>query len=124
MYVELNRSALNLPTSFPLESSLQRRVSDIERERELGGTKGQAELRRIRKERDQLKEATSQMESELIQVYIVCIELYMYTVSVYIHACICTMLIFTYRFKVMPNHLLMTGTTSNYSMNRSVTLHA
>lgn len=86
MYVELNRSALNLPTSFPLESSLQRRVSDIERERELGGTKGQAELRRIRKERDQLKEATSQMESELIQVYIVYIELYMYTVSVYIHA--------------------------------------
>ena len=29
---------------------------------------GQGEVRKIRRERDQLKEATSQMESELIQV--------------------------------------------------------
>ena len=53
------------------ESSLKRRVGELEREgvqkfsRRSGG---EGEMRRIIRERDQLKEATSQMENELIQV--------------------------------------------------------
>ena len=50
---------------------LQRRVSELERGahgfRE-GGPTGRGEVRRICRERDQLKEVTSQMEAELIQV--------------------------------------------------------
>ena len=34
-----------------------------------GGSASQGEVRRICRERDQLKEATSQMEAELIQVW-------------------------------------------------------
>ena len=53
------------------ETLLQRRVSELERGAQgfrEGGPTGRGEVRRICRERDQLKEVTSQMEAELIQV--------------------------------------------------------
>lgn len=50
------------------ESALQRRVGEVEREGEGRGHTARAEARRVRKERDELKEAACQMEKELIQV--------------------------------------------------------
>ncbi|CAI8057878.1 Centrosomal protein of 135 kDa [Geodia barretti] len=65
---ELRRECVQLRER---ESSLQRRVSDLERsggQNFPGGSVSQGEVRRICRERDQLKEATSQMEAELIQI--------------------------------------------------------
>ena len=50
------------------------------------GHTAQAEVRRILRERDQLKEATSQMETELIQVHMgvwggLCVSVIVYTVQ-------------------------------------------
>ena len=57
---------------LPTETSLHKRVSELERSggRNIpGGSASQgAEVRRICRERDRLKEATSLMEAELIQV--------------------------------------------------------
>ena len=51
-----------------VESVLQRRVGELERGGEGCGHTARVEARRVRKERDELKEAACQMENELIQV--------------------------------------------------------
>lgn len=52
---------------FP-ESSLQQRVRELEGAQVIRGTSSMAELGRLRKERDDLKEAVNNFETELMQV--------------------------------------------------------